>query len=1358
MVALSIAKLRVGAESYQLSGVAKGLDDYYTGAGEAPGVWAGSGAARLGLGGEVSAEALRAVMAGLAPGMTVNPNGEQVRANPRRVPGFDLTFKIPKSASVLYAVSDDPRVQGAVIEAGNAAVEQALGWLDREAVRVRRGTNNRPWLEAKRAELGDEAVAALQARQIRTTGLVAAAFRHRTSRAGDPFLHWHVLVANMAEGVDGRWSAIVHPELYKHARAASEVFRAAFREHLTASLGVAWRPGRHTLEIAGVPDSIMGTFSKRRAEIEAWTEATGTPDDPAGNEKAALATRRSKGEQEDSEGLLERWRDEATDAGWGPVEAERVMAEAVPRIVAGFGDDVWIDRDGALVGREAWIGNVIADLTLSDTVFDRAQAVQAVAERLGDGATTATVDRVTAAVLGDDRVLRLDATAGGKVLYSTQEMVGVERSFVNALAYTDRPPAPPSLVAAVVAARSTMGEDQAHAVELATGGTSAVKTIVGPAGTGKTFALDAVREAYEAAGYQVIGAAPSARAAQELRSGAGIESSTMHSLLGRVEAGTVGFDAGSVVVVDEAGMADIRTLTSLTNAVVSAGGRVVLVGDQHQLPEVTAGGGFAYAAMHGPEVAELSVNRRQKAGWEVDALAQLRNGDVAAAVDAYLANGRVATAVSPDAVVGVAVNRWLEASHAGHRAVLQAGTNEMVDQLNAAVLAHLEAEGKVTGDARRFGGIGVRVGELVTIRTNHYDPAIGVNIINGQTGVVTRVGRATINVRDVQTGRDLSLGPRYFEGGGRLSHGYASTTHRTQGGTWDMSIMVGVDGLYREGAYVAMSRGKANNMIVATEPELVALDLYLDQSGSTRHDQGLDLDDETTELREDLIGRIGRTRGKRLAHSRDDDASDVEALTRRHTYLELIEAAARAVQLERVATDQVGVDVGPMEDRYQAAVATGSEAAVGVLVRALDRGNVGTITAVHADTLSVDVAFTSATGTTVERSFGWDHVEVIDPDAGEVVMHPDAALALAGLRREIDDAALRWRDTIVKLGSSPDDARLYAKAVTAVGERVGQKLAAETPRWLEEKLGARPHSAQGASAWDSIVGDIARYRAAHAIPTEIELLGPRPGPGGGVGEWDQLHGRVGEVAGWLLSQPGYAEPTWAVVPTRTHMVQRRGELDELFATAPADPTEVIEAIAAGQQALDLDDRPNMADAVRARNEWIRANWPHVVEAAEIDSAIAAGRVGPDIDVLLDSLDEQPVIAPALTAALDNNEAWLAVAINAVDAYGEHSHTLDDETVQWLSDVADFRAEHGVETRDPLGLPQTMTGDVLAGSRRLLRGLDELNDLHAGHPIDPLVEELRAAGIIAGPSPVEAPALEFDDTVGRDRGDDVGPEL
>ena len=135
---LSIAKLRVGQEAYHLSGVAQSLDAYYTGAGEADGAWVGGGAARLGLEGLVAADDLRAVLAGLAPGRGgFTPNGTEPRSHPRRVPGFDLTFKTPKSASVLYAVSDDPHVQGAVIEAGERAMRAAIGWLEREAIEVR---------------------------------------------------------------------------------------------------------------------------------------------------------------------------------------------------------------------------------------------------------------------------------------------------------------------------------------------------------------------------------------------------------------------------------------------------------------------------------------------------------------------------------------------------------------------------------------------------------------------------------------------------------------------------------------------------------------------------------------------------------------------------------------------------------------------------------------------------------------------------------------------------------------------------------------------------------------------------------------------------------------------------------------------------------------------------------------------------------------------------------------------------------------------------------------------------------------------------------------------------------------------
>ena len=95
------------------------------------------------------------------------------------------------------------------------------------------------------------------------------------------------------------------------------------------------------------------------------------------------------------------------------------------------------------------------------------------------------------------------------------------------------------------------------------------------------------------------------------------------------------------MVIDEAGMADIRTLDRVATSQLEAGGRVLLVGDHHQLPEVGAGGGFTYAADHSPAVAELTVNRRQRHPWEQAALAELRSGDVAAAVAAYLAHDRV---------------------------------------------------------------------------------------------------------------------------------------------------------------------------------------------------------------------------------------------------------------------------------------------------------------------------------------------------------------------------------------------------------------------------------------------------------------------------------------------------------------------------------------------------------------------------------------------------------------------------------------------------------------------------------------------------------------------------------------------
>jgi conjugative relaxase-like TrwC/TraI family protein len=105
---------------------------------------------------------------------------------PRRVPGFDLTFSAPKSVSVLFGVGDDG-MRAAIQDAHDQAVREALAYVEREAGVTRRGAGG--------------AVA------IAGRGLIGAAFRHRTSRAGDPQLHTHVLVANLVLGADGRWGS-----------------------------------------------------------------------------------------------------------------------------------------------------------------------------------------------------------------------------------------------------------------------------------------------------------------------------------------------------------------------------------------------------------------------------------------------------------------------------------------------------------------------------------------------------------------------------------------------------------------------------------------------------------------------------------------------------------------------------------------------------------------------------------------------------------------------------------------------------------------------------------------------------------------------------------------------------------------------------------------------------------------------------------------------------------------------------------------------------------------------------------------------------------------------------------------------
>jgi conjugative relaxase-like TrwC/TraI family protein len=176
------------------------------------------------------------------------------RPRTQTVAGYDLTFSPVKSVSTLWAVAD-PHVAARIEEAHQAAVQDALHFIERHALFTRQGRNG--------------------VRQVNVRGLVAAAFTHRDSRAGDPDLHTHVAVANKVRTLDGLWLSIDGRVLFKATVAASETYNTALEHHLRDRLGVRFAdrpdadPGKRPVrEIVGVEPALNQRWSSRRVLIK----------------------------------------------------------------------------------------------------------------------------------------------------------------------------------------------------------------------------------------------------------------------------------------------------------------------------------------------------------------------------------------------------------------------------------------------------------------------------------------------------------------------------------------------------------------------------------------------------------------------------------------------------------------------------------------------------------------------------------------------------------------------------------------------------------------------------------------------------------------------------------------------------------------------------------------------------------------------------------------------------------------------------------------------------------------------------------------------------------------------------------
>ncbi len=836
------------------SAAGQSVTDYYAATGNPPGRWLGQGL-----------DALGRVDAGIAPGSWVDehelaavfrdgcdPHTGEPLGRPLKVAGYDLTFTAPKSASVLWALGDEP-TRRTVAAAHESAVHQAVGFVEQSVLRTRVGAGG--------------------VRQIRTRGMVAAAFDHWDSRAGDPNLHTHVIVANRVQGIDGAWRSVDGTTIHAAAVAVSELYDALVSDEVARRLPVSWswrqrgESRNPALEIDGLNDELLSAFSSRARTIAAVQEQwaadrfvrTGRSPSRLETTKArehlTRATRPRKVVRSLRE-LLTEWANRARVlTGREPLDL------AAAALAGGYGRGLHAHDVGPQV-REEIVTAAVLDASTRRSVWSTWNLAASVLRASADLPVASPRDRLrlTGQLLSQASAgcVRLDVPDVGRPMrrgeerYTTAELLGAEALLLDAAAAdgSRRRRLTPDPATAMHLAG--LDDDQAAAVTDVLASLTTLDVLVGPAGAGKTTTLAALAGAWRASrGGEVVALAPSASAAHVLGTALGVRAETtakwLHESVGpgaaaRTQAlATAGISGGSpqairdgiqrltaeqdrwrlgpgaLLVVDEASLADTRTLAHLAGQVQPLpGAKILLVGDPAQRGAVGAGGAFAMLVNRGP-TAQLRTLRRFTHPWEARAVLELRHGSTSA-IDVYGEHRRL-HAGSYDELVGQVAQATANALGAGEQVLAQAVDGATVTDLNERVHGLLQDARLVGDDAVRLAdGLPAGVDDRVVSRRNDRRLTYGEGrwVRNGTMWRVTGAGiDGSLDVIDLD-GFPAHLPASYVMA--HVELGYATTTARSQGVTVDATHTLVAADAAREDLYVAMSRGRAvNHLYVATD-------------------------------------------------------------------------------------------------------------------------------------------------------------------------------------------------------------------------------------------------------------------------------------------------------------------------------------------------------------------------------------------------------------------------------------------------------------------------------------------------------------------------------------------------------------
>lgn len=809
---LTITKLK-GAE-YLISSVADGMEDYYMGAGEAPGVWRGQWAESLGLEGVVGAAELRALVDGLDP-----RSGADLLAGlrERRVRAIDVTLSVPKSVSLLWAFGT-PETSAAVSIAVVEATDEAIGFLEERAAFARQQTGG-------------------IRRRVATVGFAVATFAHRTSRDGDPQLHTHCLIPNLVRRADGQHVAFDAAPLHVWGKAAGTVFLNALERSLIERLGVEWGPERNgSREIVGFTREQLRAFSKRTVAIETRLEANGevafssNAERMRADDRASRDTRARKNKTLTPERLRDRWATEATAVGLEP-------GGGVDALVTGR------QADRRLAPGEAEVFAALVDprtgLCATDSRFGEAHVVERVAAMSAGRLTTSEIVEVARRFLDTELVVRLvpDEARRRPPEWSTVELRGVEDRLLarlDTLAKRHVDPVGVEVVDAAIAAEAkTLGDDQVEAVRVLCGAGPSVRALVAPAGYGKTTALHAAATAARNAGHPVVAVAPTHKAVAELRA-VGLDARTIARF--RTCLADAPLAVGSVVIVDETSQVATRDAAVLAEVVAATpGAQVWWVGDARQAQAVAAAGLASHletlAAAGTIPAAGLTVNRRQHHPAERQALASYRAGDVDASVKIRTGHGWEHQAGTPaDTRQGLAQAATVDADRHGaeHVAVLavsHADCEDLTDRIRVLRAGRGELRGPtLTGPAWGPDPRTYAAGDRVLVHANPQHRG-EQPLHNGSTGTVLAVDPNALTVlvdgadrRCVVLDAAFVAGRRH-DGTPNVSHAWARTVDGAQGGTWPQVHLLGTPALDRFTGYVGQSRGQHPTHTWNTRPD-----------------------------------------------------------------------------------------------------------------------------------------------------------------------------------------------------------------------------------------------------------------------------------------------------------------------------------------------------------------------------------------------------------------------------------------------------------------------------------------------------------------------------------------------------------